>query len=261
MSALANRSGAAAFFCYHSVAEDGPPFLSLPPSVLERQLAVLRRRGWASGSRRDLDDLAAGRRPDRPRAFLTFDDGFADNRSTALGLLREQGMRGIVFVLPPLLETGGTLAWPEVAERQQRHPAVMRSTDWAGTEQLADAGWEIGSHTLAHHRLTDLAREELEQELLDSRRRIAERLGRCDVLAYPFGDWDARVREAAGRAGYAFAFTVPSGGQRGADRLSIPRIAVDHRDDERRFTLKLNAATRALLLSPLKTVLRSVRSR
>jgi peptidoglycan/xylan/chitin deacetylase (PgdA/CDA1 family) len=259
VTALANRSRSAAFLCYHSVADDGPPFLSLAPGLLSRQLGVLRRRGWRSGSRADLDRLAAGGRLDRPAAFLTFDDGFADNPSTALEVLRANGMRGMVFVLPPLLATGAELGWPEVAERRRRHPHVMRSTDWPGVEALAEAGWEIGSHTLRHAHLTALDDEALQQELLDSRRAIAARLGRCDVLAYPFGDWDGRVREAAARAGYAYAFTVPSAGQRGADRLSIPRIPVDHRDDERRFGLKLEAATRALLLSPLKAVARAVR--
>ena len=258
MTALANRSRSGAFLCYHSVAEDGPPFLSLGPSLLERQLGVLRRRGWRSGTRKDLDALAAGERLDRPAAFLTFDDGFADNHAIALELLRRYGMRGMVFVLPPLLDSGAGFEWPEVAERRRRHPGVMHSTDWRGVDALAEAGWEVGSHTLSHAHLTALSDEALEQELLDSRRAIAERLGRCDLLAYPFGEWDERVRAAAARAGYAYAFTVPSTGQRGADRLSIPRIPVDHRDGERRFALKLEAAARALLLSPLKALTRVV---
>jgi peptidoglycan/xylan/chitin deacetylase (PgdA/CDA1 family) len=261
VTALSNRSRSAAFLCYHSVAEGGPPFLSLPPDLFERQLRVLSRRGWKSGTRGDLDRLAVGRRLERPAAFLTFDDGFADNHAIAREFLRAHRMTGFVFVLPPLLERGGDLVWPEVEERHRRHPDVMRSTDWSGVEDLAEDGWEVGSHTLTHPHLSWLDDEALEQELLDSRRAVEARLGHCDVLAYPFGDWDPRVRDAAERAGYRYAFTVPSTGQRRADSLSIPRVPVDHRDDERRFSLKLQAATRALLLSPAKAVARAVSSR
>jgi peptidoglycan/xylan/chitin deacetylase (PgdA/CDA1 family) len=61
---------------------------------------------------------------------------------------------------------------------------------------------EFGSHTNLHRHLPGLPDEELRQELLDSRRRIAERLGSCDCLAYPFGEWDERVADAARAAGY-----------------------------------------------------------
>jgi peptidoglycan/xylan/chitin deacetylase (PgdA/CDA1 family) len=252
MSVLTGRSAAAAFLCYHSVARGGPPFLSLPPECFERHLALLRRRGWGTGTSDDLRALVDGRRPDRPLAFLTFDDGFVDNHEHVLPLLRGYGMRAMVFVLPPLLETGAALDWPEVAARRRAHPEVMRSMTWAMAEALAEAGTEIGSHTLTHPHLPALEGDALAQELLDARRRVAERMGRCDVLAYPFGHWSAPVAHAAARAGYAFAFTMPRRGQRGAHALAIPRIAIDHRDDERRFALKLSAPVRALLLSPLK---------
>lgn len=254
---LAGRSRHAAFLCYHSVADGGPPFLSLPPDLFERQLALLGRRGWATATSAALPALAEGRRPDRPLAWLTFDDGFADNHETVLPLLRQHGATAMVFVLPSLLGGGDAFGWPEVAERTARHPGVMRSMTWNQVDEMAAAGVEIGSHTLTHPRLSSLGDEQLAQELLDARQAIRERLGRCDVIAYPFGDWDARVAAAAGAAGYRFAFTMPRRGQAGGGLLSLPRVAVDHRDDERRFALKLSAAGRRLLLSPAVGALRS----
>ncbi len=254
----ANRSPQAVFLCYHSVTECGPPWLSLPPELFERQLALLRRRGYAAGNVDALRALARGERPARPLAFLAFDDGFADNHSIAAPLLRHYGLSAFIFVLPPLLEAGAPLAWAEVEERRRRHPEVMRSLTWRQVEDLADAGLTIGSHTMSHRRLSELGAEERTQELLDSRRAIARRLGRCETLAYPFGDWDASVARAAARAGYSWAFTMPGTGQLRAHRLGLPRIAVDHRDTERRFRLKLSAAGRQLLLSPPKAVVRGV---
>ena len=229
--------------------------------MFERHLRALRRLGYRSGGRADLDGLAAGRRPDAPLAFLTFDDAYVDNHAVALPLLREHGFRAMVFLIPPLVDAGAPLAWPEVTEQQRTHPHVMRSMTWAMVDELAEAGTEFGSHTLSHPKLPTLGDEELRQELLDARVRIRDRLGACDTIAYPFGHWDARVERAAADAGYAYAFTLPHEAQATATALSIPRIPIDHRDELPRFLAKLSPPGRTLLLSPLKERLRGLRPR
>lgn len=254
--ALRGRSRGAVFLSYHSVTEDGPPYLSLRPRTFERQLDILSRKGFRSGTRADLGRLAAGERLRGRRVFLTFDDGFLDTVHTALPRMRERGFSGMVFVLPRHLDEGAALDWPEVAGEAVRRPALMRSIDWPMAEELVEAGWEIGSHTLTHARLTTLSDEDLRQELLDSRRLIADRLGRCDTLAYPFGVWDPRVAGAAADAGYTFAFSLPFGQQLRATQLSIPRVMVDDRDASWRFRVKLSRAGRTALFSPLKPLAR-----
>lgn len=258
---LSNRSRGAAFLCYHSIAADGPPFVSVAPEAFERQLALLRRRGFRSGSLDDLRALAAGGRPPARLAFITFDDGYLDNHETARPLLEEYGFRGIFFLIPPLLDGGLALAWPRVEARRRSHPRIMRSMTWAMAESLRDAGHDVGSHTLTHPRLPDLGEDELAAELGDSRAELERRLGRCDAVAYPFGASSARVEAAAAAAGYALGFTLPFGAQWRAGAHGIPRVSVDHRDDERRFALKLTAAYRALLLSPVKPALRRLLGR
>jgi peptidoglycan/xylan/chitin deacetylase (PgdA/CDA1 family) len=252
---LRNRSNGSAFLCYHSVHADGPPWLSVAPSTFEEQLAILNRRGWRSGTEPDLKAVAGGASNGGPVAFLTFDDGYADNFTNAFPLLQEHGLTGIFFVLPSHLD-GSPLEWPEVAESRQRHPATMRSLTWAQAEAMADAGMAFGSHGITHRHFPELEDEELRQELLDSRRRLGERLGSCSMLAYPFGDWDSRVAAAARAAGYSFAFTLPRSYQRDATPWSIPRISIDRRDRGRRFDLKLRPAVRRLYLSRGKAMIR-----
>ena len=253
---LQGRSRRAVFLSYHSVTEDGPPYLSLRPSTFEQQLDILARKGFRSGGRADLERLARGERLSGRRAFLTFDDGFVDTVTTALPRMTAQGFAGIVFVLPRHLESGAPLDWPEVVGEASRRPALMRSIDWPMAEKLVEAGWEIGSHTLTHARLTTVGDEALRQELLDSRRLIADRLGRCELLAYPFGSWDPRVAEAAADAGYSFAFSLPFGQQLQATPLSIPRVMVDDRDVSWRFRAKLSRPGRVALFSPLRPLVR-----
>jgi peptidoglycan/xylan/chitin deacetylase (PgdA/CDA1 family) len=260
-AALANRSDAAAFLCYHSVHEAAARDLGISPDLFEAHLAALRRWGYVAGTEAGLDELACGRRPDRPRVFLTIDDGFRDARTRAFPLLREYGFTAMVFVLPRLVDEGAAFPWPEVADDVRRQPALFRSITWPDVEAMAEGGIEFGSHTCSHPRLDTLGDEELAQELLDSRMRIKERLGRCNVVAYPYGAWDERVSIAARRAGYRYGLSLPYGSayvgwQRGWTPLSIPRLPIDRRDDLRRFRLKLTAPGRRLYLSPVKAVVR-----
>jgi len=255
---LQNRSPRCAFLCYHSIAAEGPPFLSLSAELFERQLAWLARSGWRTGDSRTLDAVLSGRGPDARTAFLTFDDGFLDTYAAAFPLLEAHRAKATVFVLPPAAESG-RLSWPELDAQAERYPDVMRAMSWKMIEELAAAGIEIGSHGLTHRHLDELGAEELREELLASRRVIAERLGSCRTVAYPFGAWRPEVAAAAADAGYDFAFTLPRGGQWGASRWSIPRVPIDHRDDEQRFARKLSAVGRLVFLSPLRQSVRTLR--
>lgn len=246
---LRNRSKRATFLCYHSVAPEGPRYLTVSLELFERQLAVLRRRRLRSGGLPDLEALAEGRRIE-PTVFLTFDDGFRDNYETVMPLLREHGHRAFVFVLPPLVDEGAPLEWSEVAEDARRYSSSMRSVTWPMLEEMKEKGFEVGGHTLTHPHLRDLDGEALREELWESRTRIKDRLGSCDTLAYPFGEWSSEVAIAAADCGYRFAFSLPTKtGQRLATPLSIPRINVDYRDDGLRFAAKLSPSFRRVYLS------------
>jgi peptidoglycan/xylan/chitin deacetylase (PgdA/CDA1 family) len=257
---LRNRSRRATFLCYHSVASEGPRYLTVSAELFERQLGELRRRGVRTGGLADLEEAAAGRTA-APTAFLTFDDGFRDNHETVLPLLREHGLSAFVFVLPPLLDGGAAFEWPEVAEDQRRFPATMRSVDWEMLGEMREGGFEVGSHTLTHPHLQRLGGEALREELWDSRQRLVERLGSCETIAYPFGEWSEEVAVAARECGYVYAFSLPTAyGQSRATPHTIPRINVDYRDDESRFGRKLGPLGKELFLSPqLATVRRLTR--
>lgn len=257
---LRNTSGRAAFFCLHAVAEAGPAFLTVPPDAFERQLATLTRRGWVTGGLEALASVLAGRRPARPTAFLTFDDGYLDNYTAMFPILRAYGARAIVYLLPRAVDTGGELRWPEVEADVERFPDVMRSMTWEQAGEMAEGGVDFGSHTLTHPSLPTCDDGRLAAELGESREHVRERLGSCDSIAYPFGHWDRRVAAATARAGYRSAFTLPSGHQRTVGPLSIPRLAVDHRDDPRRFSVKLSPLGRRALLTPAHTVVRRARA-
>lgn len=79
----------------------------------------------------------------------------------------------------------------------------------AEVAQLHASGHEIGSHSKSHAILPLLTDGELEAELTESRAQLRSWIG-AEVrgFCYPNGSHDARVVEAARRAGYAYACTT-----------------------------------------------------
>jgi peptidoglycan/xylan/chitin deacetylase (PgdA/CDA1 family) len=217
--------------------------------LFERQLFELRRQKLRSGGVAELAQADGGGLD--PTVFLTFDDGFRDNFEAALPMLREYGFGAFVFVLPPLVDSGAPFTWPDMAVEQRRFPGTMRSVTWPMLEEMKESNFEVGSHTLTHPHLPELGPEALREELWESRAAIKQRLGSCDTLAYPFGEWSPTVASAARDCGYKFAFSLPTdAGQWRATAHSIPRINVDYRDGERRFKAKLHRPGKELFLSP-----------
>jgi peptidoglycan/xylan/chitin deacetylase (PgdA/CDA1 family) len=102
---------------------------------------------------------------------------------------------------------------------------------WDQLRAMHRGGVEIGSHTCFHGWLDRLDPDEIAWELGESKRRIESQLGApCRLLAYPNGNWDKRIAEAAARAGYDYALTQEKGVNRKAwlAPYALRRIEVPH---------------------------------
>jgi glycosyltransferase involved in cell wall biosynthesis/peptidoglycan/xylan/chitin deacetylase (PgdA/CDA1 family) len=167
----------------------------------------------------------SGRPAPRPLLSVTFDDGYRDNVTAALPILREEGCRATLYACveavrdgkPPwphrlgldLLRAGRSLA--EVSRLQavartvpdpQREAICAEASIGAPEKKCAAVemmrpedlkewhrcGMEVGSHTATHRILARLSCEERIKELVESRRWLEETLGvPVRHLAYPNG--------------------------------------------------------------------------
>ena len=100
------------------------------------------------------------------------------------------------------------MSWEGIEHELAEGGSELQALPWDALAELAARGWEIGSHTVNHRLLTDLDDVGLDDELRESRALIAERLGSCETIAYPYGQADGRVAAAAARAGYFAACTL-----------------------------------------------------
>ena len=91
-------------------------------------------------------------------------------------------------------------------------PAPSEFATWAEAARLAEAGMEIGAHTLTHPHLSLLAPAEQRVEIHGSVQLIRERLGITPAgFAYPGGDYDPASVAAVRSAGLAHAVTTRVG--------------------------------------------------
>jgi peptidoglycan/xylan/chitin deacetylase (PgdA/CDA1 family) len=224
---------------YHAVSEDWPAELSVTPDGLRRQLELLVGRGYRGAT---FSDAVTG--PGSARTLVvTFDDAYRSVAERAFPILSELGLPGTVFVVTGWGGADGPMAWPGIDRwLGGPHEEELQPMSWEELGSLAEAGWEIGSHTRSHPRLTEVDDATLADELQGSRRECEERLGMpCRSLAYPYGDLDDRVVEAARDAGYQAACALPQGRLPAAEVLRWPRIGIYHRDAGWRFRLKVSS--------------------
>ncbi len=244
--------------CYHAVSERWPAALSVTPRAFEQQLELLVQRGYEGATFRD----AALGRPEHKSVVVTFDDAYLSVLEVARPILDRLGLPATVFVPTDWPARGEPMHWPGIEQWMGgEFEPELRPLTWEQLAELDAHGWEIGSHTRSHPHLTTLDDATLDEELRESRAECERRLGRpCTTLAYPYGDYDARVAAAAGRAGYQAACTLPSR-IHPVRPLEWPRVGVYHDDSERRYRLKVSRAVRAVRSSRAWEVLERLRGR
>ena len=232
--------------CYHAVSAVWSAGLSVTPERLERQLAGLLARGYEGATFTD-----AVLNPTASRTIaVTFDDAYRSVIDLAGPVLRSLQIPGTVFVPTAFAGSEQPMAWPGIDQwHGGPHEDELVPMSWDELGRLAGDGWEIGSHTEHHPRLPELGRAALGEELQRSRAECEARLSvACTSLAYPFGDHDAMVAEAAHEAGYLAAGAL-AGRVRTQSALSWPRVGIYHDDDDLRFRLKSSPPLRRLRAS------------
>lgn len=223
---------------YHAVSATWPSPLAVSERVLRTQLEFLKARGYVGFTFGEWERRrSSGTLPQRS-VVVTFDDGY---RSTlrARPVLDELGYPGTVFPVVTFVESGAPLSWAGIDHWQgSAHADELQSLDWDELADLKEHGWEVGSHTVTHPRLPTIDASSLARELEDSRAAIAERLGGCETVAYPYGEADARVAEAAERAGYLAGCTLTRA-HVVDDSFRRPRVGLYARDTKLRLRAKV----------------------
>jgi peptidoglycan/xylan/chitin deacetylase (PgdA/CDA1 family) len=241
--------------CYHAISAEWPAEDAVRSGELEQQLRLLVRRGYRGVT---FHQAVTSPPPGKVLA-VTFDDAYRSVLEIAYPILSVLGIPATVFVVTDFANDDRLLAWPGIDHWiGSTHREELRALSWSQLEGLCERGWEVGSHSQTHPRLTQLDDTRLRSELRGSRAVCERALGRpCRSLAYPYGDVDARVAMAARDAGYEVAAALPARLD-GATRMTLPRIGIYRSDSLRRFRLKVSPGMRRLrrMAGPAEALMR-----
>jgi len=216
-----------------------PPELRYTVAIelFERQLDILSKRGFLTIGFSDLFRIATGvmSRPAKRLVLLTFDDGYESFIQLAVPALEKRRMRATVFIVAG--EIGGHNRW----DTDRGRPRLELMGD-VGIRSALSAGMEIGVHSWTHPGLTACAADELEREIVESKREIDGRFGiLTEAFAYPYGDYAPAHFPVLARAGFQGAAAIYTNDRSVTSQpYAMRRVLVNQGDGLARFHLKLS---------------------
>ncbi|MDO8427224.1 MAG: polysaccharide deacetylase family protein [Deltaproteobacteria bacterium] len=186
-------------FVYHSFDESGS-CVSITPSLFREQMEFLKENGYRTLTISEMVKLyKEGSAFPEKSVALTFDDGLENNYTVAYPILRELGLTASIFLAVDYI--GKACTW----DKKPDIPDFPLMT-WEMAGELGGYGIDLQSHTATHPHLTKLPDAEVREEVRRSKAVIEEKLGKkCEVLCYPYGEFNERVAEITAEEGYAGA--------------------------------------------------------
>jgi peptidoglycan/xylan/chitin deacetylase (PgdA/CDA1 family) len=229
---------------YHSISQaeqsEVHPYYrtTTSPARFAAQLAFLKTQGYQTCTLAEALNQLEANRTAAKFVVLTFDDGFRNFYRNALPLLHQHGFSATVFL--PTAYIGAT-------------PIAFKGEDcmtWAEVRELKRQGIDFGSHTVTHPRLRELSSSAIEEELVNSKATIEQKLG-CVIesFAYPYAfpqadsDFTQMLRNLLQASGYKNGVsTIVGRAHRRSEPLFLERLPVNSCDDARLFRAKLEGA-------------------
>jgi peptidoglycan/xylan/chitin deacetylase (PgdA/CDA1 family) len=187
---------------------------------------------------------------------ITFDDALDSIVDNALPELASRSFHATIFV--PVGSLGRRATWEMFGDDYGPSDAVMP------VEQLIKLSLplvSLGSHTINHPLVSELAEGRMREEIEGSRKLLAELTGR-DIrsFSFPYGDYNSSSVAACEAAGYEAIFSIlPEEVDTTSSKILRGRTSVDPSDGPIEFFLKFSGGYAwATQIAPVTRRLRSM---
>jgi len=207
---------------YHHVLPMGGG-LAVTPEIFEDHMAALQRNGWKTLSGNEfLHLLQSGNIPSKT-ALLTFDDGFADNYVYAYPILKQYGMKALLFAATSFIKDadinrGNFVPLPhkeawELAFSERRSEVMCT---WNELREMEESGvFDIQAHGHSHNipqLINEKRHSDIKEDLSIGKRMLEEMLSKEVLhLAWPKGKYDDKTIEIATGLGFKALYTTIRG--------------------------------------------------
>jgi len=222
---------------YHSIAAmpKGTVMRSLhvPPKLFKLQMWLLKIMGYQGLSMSKLQPYLTGDKVGKV-VGITFDDGFQNNLTYALPILKKFGFSATCYIISQKI--GGINEW-DLDKGIDENPLM----DVSEIKEWIKNGMEIGSHSQNHVRLSECNIEVATTEIEQSRVDLEAQFG-CTVehFCYPYGSFNDEIVAITKNTGYITATTVTRGRSKSGDNpLVLPRVPITHRTFLHLFIMKI----------------------
>ena len=143
--------------------------------------------------------------------LVTFDDGYGDVYENAYPILKDMGLKALIF--PATDYIGTTRPFPH----DERLPMPNPALDWTQLRTMQDV-FTVGSHTQSHRILTTLPLHVAKDEIFASKALLEDKLRRAvQFFCYPkggAGEFSQVLEDMVQDAGYLGSFVTLTGPNR-----------------------------------------------
>lgn len=180
-------------FMYHFILDDYGENLDVEnfvkPSTLEEQLKYIVDNGYQTVFVNEIEDLSNYTKP----VALTFDDCFVYFYNNAFPLLKKYNQKASIYIICNYVNGPNYLTTEQIQE-------------------MVDSGLvSVQTHTLSHRELTSLSLEEMEKELVESKKYLESTYNiSVDTLCYPIGKYNKNIINVA-KENYKYGLAMTGG--------------------------------------------------
>lgn len=182
--------------------------LSTTPQLFAEQMRFLMEQYTVISPEQLTSAVTKGATLPRNAVLITFDDGYRDVYDNAYPILKDAGLKALIF--PATDYIGTATPFPHDEQLPMPNPVL----DWSHLRTMHDV-FTVGSHTKSHQILTTLPLHIAKEEIFASKALLEDRLG-CAVqyFCYPKGgsrQFSQPLEDMVRAAGYIGSFVTLTG--------------------------------------------------
>jgi peptidoglycan/xylan/chitin deacetylase (PgdA/CDA1 family) len=225
---LLHQGPTARILVYHKISNNPLDPFSVSPRDFEAQVRFLSQAYRVISLEELIAHIRAGDIPSNAVA-ITLDDGFKDNYTHAYPILKRYRVPATLFVIVDHLGPHTPSAGQGALGASGPH------LSWDQVVEMSENGFSFGSHTLTHPWLTQVPLEQARREIVDSKARLEQRLGKpVRLFAYPGGrvcDFNPDIKAIVAESGYSGACIGLNGTNRcNTDPYLLRRTKIEAND-------------------------------